>query len=148
MLNKFTQKAAGSGAAGAAASQSVGLYDSTKIDGGNLPRAKQSAFRKRPVRLTYDKNEFWAYRLPSEQNFLTSAFSKQDVFGKNYGLEHSPHIAAQMNLDHKIFLGLIAGTILLAVGDQKRNGSFMTLRGNARQVQYGRFEADDFVKKN
>ena len=70
------------------------------------------------------------------------------MFGKNYGIEHSPHIAAQMNLDHKIFLGLIAGTILLAVGDQKRNGSFMTLRGNARQVQYGRFEADDFVKKN
>ena len=147
MLNKIAGGVKQSATQGQAA-QRVGLFDSSKIDGSNLPRAPASAFRKRPVRLTYDKNEFWAYRLPSEQAFLTSAFDKTAVFGKNYGIEHSPHIRSQMNLDSVLLLGLIGASLAVSFADQRKDVKFMNLRASMRTAEYGRFEADDFVKKH
>ena len=72
MLGKFASKAQGSAADGAKAASSglSELYGATKMDGSSLPRAPSSAFRKRPVRLQYDKNEYYTFRLPSENAFL------------------------------------------------------------------------------
>ena len=58
----------------------------------HLPQAPRSAFRKRPVTLTYDKNEFHQFRLPSENSFLLGTFDKEDLFGKRNGVQQSPHI--------------------------------------------------------
>lgn len=42
-----------------AASASYDVLAATRVEGTDkLPRAPASAFRKRPVRLDYDKNEF------------------------------------------------------------------------------------------
>ena len=46
------------------------LFGASKMDASTLPLAPKSAFRKRPVRLDYDKNEYWMFRLPSESAFL------------------------------------------------------------------------------
>ncbi len=90
MLGKISSTAfstAGEGAK-AAATQAprMELFAAAKMDGSHLPRAPQSAFRKRPVRLSYDKNEFYAFRLPSENNFLMQNFDKTEIFGKRHGL--------------------------------------------------------------
>ena len=50
------------------------------------------AFRKRPVKLAYDKNEYWMFRFPSEQAFLLVPFESADIFGKRKGITHSTHI--------------------------------------------------------
>ena len=100
------------------------LYAATRIDGSNLPRAPQSAFRKRPVRLIYDKNEFWAFRLPSEEAFLMGNFDKQSLFGTRHGLEHSPHIKAQMDIDTRLLLGLCGITALILIFEFKKNSKF------------------------
>ena len=71
-MKRMTGKAAAETARQAAPAE---LFAATKMDGAALPRAPQSAFRKRPVRLSYDKNEFWRYRLPSENHFLLQNFS-------------------------------------------------------------------------
>ena len=60
----------------------------------SLPKAPNTAFRKRPVRLTYDKNEYYTFRMPSENDFLLSSFDSQDLFGKRKGINQSPHIKA------------------------------------------------------
>ena len=100
MFSKLTGKASADGVKAAASRiEKVELYAASKIDGATLPRAPLSAFRKRPVRLSYDKNEFWSFRLPSENNFLMQNFDKSAIFGKRHGLEHSPHIKAQMDID-------------------------------------------------
>ena len=39
-----------------------------------LPKAPASAFRKRPVKLQYDKNEYYTFRMPSEKDFLLGGF--------------------------------------------------------------------------
>ena len=39
-----------------------------------LPKAPQNPYRKRPVKLIYDKNDFQMFRLPSEKAFLLSGF--------------------------------------------------------------------------
>ena len=76
-------------------------------------------------------------------------FDKTAIFGKNQGINHSPHIQSQVNLDTTILLGLLGGTVLMLLSDFKRNGKMMNLRENLRTSGYGRFEADDFiVKKN
>ena len=72
--------------AAAQAGERLDLLGATKLDGSNLPRASESAFRKRPVRLIYDKNEFWSFRLPSESAFLMGSFDKGSLFGTRHGL--------------------------------------------------------------
>ena len=77
--------------------QSTKNYDitaSTKINSADLPLAPQSAFRKRPVKLSYDKNEYHMFRLPSEDGFLLGAMDRDEIFGKRKGTTHSPHIQA------------------------------------------------------
>ena len=91
MFNKLAGKAATNGAKAASGAQAE-LYAASRIDGSSLPQAPVSAFRKRPVRLSYDKNEYWMFRLPSENHGLLQPFDKQDIFGKRHGIDHSPHI--------------------------------------------------------
>ena len=125
----------------------IELFAATKIDGSNLPRAPKSAFRKRPVRLQYDKNEFYAFRLPSEDAFLLGNFDRNTLFGTRQGIQHSPHLRAQMNIDTQLLLGLCGITFGVLFFEFKRNGKLLNLRENFRTVTYGRFEADDFVVK-
>ena len=143
MLNKFT----GAASEGAKAGARAELFGATRIDGSNLPRAPQSAFRKRPVRLSYDKNEFYRFRLPSENHQLLQNFDKNAIFGTRHGIDHSPHIKAQMDIDQRILLGLIGASFLMVLTDMKPNAKFLNLRDNFRTVTYGRFEADDFIVK-
>ena len=140
MFGKFAGKASADAAKAASTQgQRVELYAAAKIDGSVLPRAPVSAFRKRPVRLSYDKNEFWSFRLPSENNFLMQNFDKSAIFGKRHGLEHSPHIKAQMDIDSRIMKALVALSLLFVVFDMRRNASFLTLRENFRLRNQGRF---------
>ena len=74
-------------------------------------------------------------------------FESRDVFGKKEGLNHSPHIAAQMSVDHSLLLGLIGGSLLMLTYEMRSNAQFTTLRENFRTTGYGRFEADDFIVK-
>ena len=50
--------------------QDYDITSSTKGDATGLPLAPKNPYRKRPVKLTYDKNEFHAFMLPSEKAFL------------------------------------------------------------------------------
>lgn len=56
------------------------------MDPTGLPTVSDSAFRKRPVKLSYDKNEFHMFRLPSEDAFLLSSYDKDELFGKRKGI--------------------------------------------------------------
>ena len=62
--------------------------------GENLPRAPLSVYRKRPVKLIYDKNDYHMFRLPSEKQFLLGSYDYEDLFGQRKGTNHSPHIRA------------------------------------------------------
>ena len=60
---------------------SVRPYNEDGITSNSLPRTPHSPYRKRPVKLRYDKNDFHMFRLPSEKNFLLSSFDYEDLFG-------------------------------------------------------------------
>ena len=92
MLNRIMGRGATLGATPAASEVPLNVLDPRKVDTSDLPVAPKSAFRKRPVKLRYDKNEYWMFRLPSEQAFLFGAFDTSDLFGKRKGITHSPHI--------------------------------------------------------
>eukprot|EP00353_Schmidingerella_taraikaensis_P009414 CAMPEP_0185578242 /NCGR_PEP_ID=MMETSP0434-20130131/12378_1 /TAXON_ID=626734 ORGANISM="Favella taraikaensis, Strain Fe Narragansett Bay" /NCGR_SAMPLE_ID=MMETSP0434 /ASSEMBLY_ACC=CAM_ASM_000379 /LENGTH=121 /DNA_ID=CAMNT_0028195997 /DNA_START=19 /DNA_END=384 /DNA_ORIENTATION=- len=104
------------------------LFAATKMDGSVLPRAPESAFRKRPVRLSYDKNEFWMYRLPSENHFLLQNFDKNDLFGKRHGIDHAPQYKSQMDIDSRLLLGLVGITFAMLLSDFPRNAKMLNLR--------------------
>ena len=42
--------------------------------GAGLPEVPANPYKKRPLKLKYDKNEFHAFRLPSENHFLLSSY--------------------------------------------------------------------------
>ena len=149
MLGKMMGKGATSGQAAAAqeAASQLNVLDAQKIDSSALPRAPVSAFRKRPVKLAYDKNEYWMFRLPSEQAFLLGSFDTADIFGKRKGITHSPHIKAQTDLDTNL-LYLIGGvTLLMLATEIRRHAEFHPLRENFRNSNEGKFQASDFKEK-
>ena len=137
-LNAF--KAAVSNSA--AAIQSTQHYDITaaskeSVDG--LPLAPRSAFRKRPTKLAYDKNEYHMFRLPSEDGFLLGSFDRDELFGKRKGINHSPHIQAQTDMDSNLVWGFAAVTIVLAMYELRGHAKFRTLRTNFRDGETAKF---------
>jgi hypothetical protein len=83
-------------------------------DTEQLPKAPASSFRKRPVKLAYDKNEYYTFRMPSEKDFLLGGFESQDLFGAKKGIQQSPHIKAQSDLDNNM-LWMFGGLTILAL---------------------------------
>ena len=67
-------------------------YNVDGITSAHVPHAPVNPYRKRPVKLVYDKNEYHEFMLPSEKAFLLGSFSSEDVFGERKGILHSPHI--------------------------------------------------------
>ena len=45
-------------------------YTPDGVSANQLDEAPRNPYRKRPVKLIYDKNEFHMFRLPSEKAFL------------------------------------------------------------------------------
>ena len=127
--------------------QSTKSYDvtaGTQVNVNELPLAPNSAFRKRPVKLSYDKNEFHMFRLPSEDGFLLGSMDRDEIFGKRKGTTHSPHIKAQTDMDSNL-LWLFAGvTLVMVAGEVKNHAEFRTLRESFRDGDMGKFKESDF----
>ena len=119
-------------------------YNIDGITADSLPRAPASPYRKKPVKIEYDKNDFHMFRLPSEKQFLLGSYDHADIFGARKGIQHSPHIRAQMNLDTNLvwtFLLISAGLLII---ENKRTHKFVTLRENMLHSDEGKFTEDDF----
>ena len=111
---------------------------------GDLPHAPANPYRKRPMKLKYDKNEFHSFRLPSENHFLLGAFDHEDLFGKRKGIEHSPHIRAQLNLDSNLVYFYLLLTVIAFGMELKYHDEFVALRQNWVSSDMGKFKYDDF----
>ena len=85
MIGKFLQRTRTEGWAGLMALSSKKDYDlmapTHNVSAAGLPKAPENPYKKRPLKLVYDKNEYHAFRLPSENNFLLSSFDNEDLFG-------------------------------------------------------------------
>ena len=101
-------------------------------------------YRKRPMKLVYDKAEYYSFRLPSEQHFLLSPFDQEDLFGKRKGIDHSPHIRAQLNLDSNLVFAYFLLTVLALACELKDMDEYQALRDNLLNHDMGRFAYDDF----
>ena len=119
-------------------------YNVNGITAQNLPLAPANPYRKRPVKIVYDKNEFHMFRLPSEKAFLLGGFDHEDIFGERKGINHSPHLRAQMNMDSNLVWSFLILSGVLLVFENKRTSNFTTLRENAEFSELGRFEESDF----
>ena len=149
-LGKMVGGAAKNGAAETgkkAAVQMHDLFEATRINPDGLPLAPRTAFRKRPVKLTYDKNEYYTFRLPSEDAQLMGPFDKDEIFGRRQGVNYSPHIKSQVDLDTKMLWGLIAFSLIGMMGASMTIEAISPLRKNYRNSTHGRFTVDDFVEK-
>lgn len=147
MLGKVLQKGRTELYPALLAISSKKTYDITssyKESGVGLPNAPANPYKKRPMKLVYDKNEYHSFRLPSENHFLLGSFDHEDLFGKRKGIEHSPYIRAQLNLDsYLVFLWL--GLTFVALGlEMKYHDEFVALRENMVNSDMGKFEHDDF----
>ena len=119
-------------------------YNVDGITADSLPRSPANPYRKRPVKIVYDKNDFHMFRLPSEKAFLLGSFDSHDIFGARKGIQHSPHIRAQMNLDtNLVWAFMIVSTVAMII-ENKRTHKFVTLRENMLHSDKGWFKVEDF----
>ena len=110
-----------------------------------LPPSPANPYRKRPVKLVYDKNEYHMFMLPSEKAFLLGGFDHEDMFGKRKGTNHSPHLRAQMDIDTNL-VWIVAGLSLVGmIIENKRTHDFITLRENMVNADKGWFSEEDFI---
>jgi hypothetical protein len=114
------------------------------VNGDALPKAPLNPYKKRPLKLTYNRTEYHTFRLPSEYNFLLGSYDTEDLFGQRKGIEHSPHIKAQVTLDSNLLWLYFAFTMIALGLEVKYHDEFMALRGNFENHDMGRFEYDDF----
>ena len=142
-FNSFKTKL-GNNASSIQSTQLFETQSATKVEPEGLPMAPLSAFRKRPVKLTYDKNEFHMFRLPSEDGFLLGSFDSDEMFGKRKGIMHSPHIKAQTDLDSNLVWAIAGVTVLMCLGQMKTHATFKGLRDNFRTGDMGKFSEADF----
>lgn len=120
------------------------LAEGQKSDPTGLPIAPKSAFRKRPVKLTYEANDFHMFRMPSENDFLFSGMDKADIFGYRKGMQHSPYMQAQQNLDNNLLWALFGMTLFMIASVTKEKANFYPLRENFRYTDMGFFKEEDF----
>lgn len=109
-----------------------------------LPPAPKNPFRKRPVKLYYDPNEYHMFRLPSEKHFLLGSFDYNNIFGVRQNTNHSPHLRAQMELDSNLVYAAGFASILLLWYELKRSFDFVTRRENMWLSHFGKYEEADF----
>ena len=119
-------------------------YDVDGITAQSLPKASQNPYRKRPVKIIYDKNDFQMFRLPSEKAFLLNGFDSQNLFGARTGLKHSPHIRAQMDLDTNLVWAYLGLSLILLMIENKRTHDIVALRRNMLDSDKGFFAVEDF----
>ena len=84
------------------------------------------------------------FRLPSENHFLLGSYDTEDLFGKRKGIEHSPHIRSQMDLDTNVLWLWFVLTILALATEMKNHDEFQALRKNFIKSDYGKFDYEDF----
>ena len=84
------------------------------------------------------------FRLPSEKAFLLGSFDSHDIFGARKGIQHSPHIRAQMNLDTNLVWGFLIVSTVAMIIENKRTHKFVTLRENMLHSDKGWFKEEDF----
>ena len=110
----------------------------------STPRAPANPYKKRPMKLVYDKAEYYSFRLPSENHFLLSSFDHEDLFGKRKGIDYSPHIRAQINLDSNLVWLYFLFTMIALGTEMKYHDEFLALRHNFVNHDMGKFSYDDF----
>ena len=120
------------------------ITESYKDTGAGLPTASANPYKKRPMKLVYDKNEYHSFRLPSEQHFLLGSYDQEDLFGKRKGIDHSPHIRAQLNLDSNLVWFWFLMTMVALGTEMKYHDEFLALRDNLVKHDMGKFEYNDF----
>ena len=110
----------------------------------HLPVASRSVFRKRPVKMEYDHNEYHMFRLPSENEILLGGFEdRDDIFGKRKGMNHSPAIQEQINIDNTILLMIGFVTILQVKSAYQTFNHHKTVRENFRNSDMVRNLTED-----
>ena len=148
MIGKILQKGRGEIYESLLAVSSKRTYDiSATLKGEQVvgaPQAAANPYKKRPMKLKYDKSEYFSFRLPSEQHFLLSPFDSEDIFGKRKGIDHSPHIRAQLNLDSNLLFVYFVLTVLALACELKNHDEYIALRDNLVSHDMGKFSYDDF----
>ena len=113
-------------------SSKLHVIDQPAAKDPSLPVAPQSAFRKRPVKLEYDPNEYHMFRLPSESQALFFGMDRDDIFGYRKGLQHSPFMQAQQNLDSNLLWMVGFAWFFMSGVAVKQMYALRTLRENYR----------------
>jgi hypothetical protein len=96
------------------------------------------------VKLEYDANEYHMFRLPSESDTLFSGMDKDDIFGYRKGLQHSPFMKHQQNIDSRLVWVMILGSVVMMNIAIKRKAQISTLRENYRYSNMGWFDEESF----
>eukprot|EP00356_Strombidium_inclinatum_P008247 CAMPEP_0170492430 /NCGR_PEP_ID=MMETSP0208-20121228/12235_1 /TAXON_ID=197538 /ORGANISM="Strombidium inclinatum, Strain S3" /LENGTH=159 /DNA_ID=CAMNT_0010768165 /DNA_START=6 /DNA_END=482 /DNA_ORIENTATION=+ len=108
-----------------------------------LPPRPNNPYRKRPVKLHYDRNEYHTFRLPSEKAFQFANFEYSDMFGKRTGLVHAPHLKAQQDMDTNLVLFFLGFCMFSLIIENKRTHDIVTLRENMINSDMGFFPSED-----
>jgi hypothetical protein len=116
-----------------------------ELRGEYLPRKKINPFKKNPLQVVYDRNDFQSFVLPSKRSEVYGIWGTEELFGVKRWRNDSPYIKEYVRVDNQIFAIVLLIMILLWPIYMYRQNELMKGYDNYLTTSLGKFTADDLL---
>jgi len=116
-----------------------------ELRGEYLPRQKINPFKKNPLQVVYDRNDFQSFVLPSKRSQIYGIWGTEELFGVKRWRNDSPYIKEYVRVDNQIFAIVLLVMILLWPIYMYRQNELMKGYDNYLTTSLGKFTADDLL---
>jgi hypothetical protein len=116
-----------------------------EIRGEYLPRKKINPFKKNPLQVVYDRNDFQSFVLPSKRSEVYGLWGTEELFGVKRWRNDSPFIKEYVRVDNQIFAILLLILVLFWPLYMYRQKEVIKGYDTFLTHSLGKFTADDLL---
>jgi hypothetical protein len=124
------------------------LFDKFKVfevKADYLPRQKINPFRKRPLRVIYDHNDFMSFVMPSRRGSVFKGWSHEELFGVKRWRNDSAFIKEYMRVDNQLCMIVFIGLLLLIPGYINFHREVLEAMDGVLTANLGNYSSDDLI---
>jgi hypothetical protein len=116
-----------------------------ELRGEYLPRTKANPYRKAPMNVIYNYQDFGSFVLPSKREQVYGAWGFEELFGVKRWRNDSPFMREYIKVDNQIWGIVILSLVLLTPVFWYKQRKLEKYQDDYITSGYGKFTADDLI---